>query len=191
MSAPNVCYYSNRCAWSKAFIDEIAKTPYKKAFSYICVDKHPDGSRPSFPPWLKQTPTLVIRGEKAPRIDGDVMNWLYEQKIHEKGAMASDPAGVVEPEAWNRSELGFQTTVPGSQYSFLGSDTTTTGTGGETIPGAYAFLNGQTSSGQREVDAFPSGGGEKKTKREEMFDQQMEDYMKNRNNGMPPAITRT
>jgi hypothetical protein len=35
---------------------------------------------------------------------------------------------------------------------------------------------------------YPGGagnGGEKKTKREQMFDSQMEEYMKHRDNGMP------
>lgn len=197
---PNICFYSNRCAWSKAFIDEIAKTPYKKEFSYICVDKRPDGSRAQLPAWLKQTPTLVIRGEESPRIDGDVMNWLSERRIREsssqgggpRAAGAADPAAAVEPEAWNRTELGLQNTFQlGSQYSFIGTDTSATGTGGTTIPGAYSFLNGQAAPAGRDVDAFPQGGGEKKTKREEMFDQQMEEYMRNRNTGMPPTIART
>lgn len=166
----------------------------------MCVDKRPDGSRPQFPAWLKQTPTLVIKGEKEPRMDGDVMNWLYERKIRDGGGgggettvpHSADPAAAMEPTAWNRAELGLQNTFQsGSQYSFIGSDTTATGTGGTTIPGAYSFLNGQASPGQRSVDSFPNGGGEKKTKREEMFDQQMEDYMRNRNMGMPPVVPRT
>jgi hypothetical protein len=77
----HICFYSNRCPWSKAFIEEISKTPWKQEFQYVCVDPGPN--RPQLPKWLEKTPTLVIRGEKEPRIDAEVMNWLYERKMKE------------------------------------------------------------------------------------------------------------
>ena len=63
MSRPapiHICFYSNRCDWSKAFIEEISKTNYHKDFRFICVDPSPN--RPQLPSWLKQAPTLVISG---------------------------------------------------------------------------------------------------------------------------------
>lgn len=196
----HICFYSNRCKWSEAFITEISKTPYKREFNYICVDVRPDGQRPNLPKWLQKTPTLVIKGEGEPRVDGDVMNWLYERRMKDTSSQAppknrSDPAAVVEPEAWNSNELGWGVGAGGSggdsTYSFLSSDTNVAGGGGADIPGTFSFLNGQSGPGGRGVDLYPGGGGgEKKTKREEMFDQQMESYMKNRDAGMPRAPAR-
>ena len=199
--APHICFYSNRCKWSEAFISELSKSPYKREFNYICVDARSDGTRPNLPRWLEKTPTLVIRGEKDPRTDAEVMNWLYERRMSDaakqpqqpgKQARPSDPAAASEPEAWNRMELGFGLgSASGSAYSFINSDTSTAGTGGADIPGTYSFLNGQAAPGQRGVDLYPGGGGgEKKTKREQMFDQQMEEYMKHRDVGMPKGPAR-
>lgn len=196
MSSPqHICFYSNRCPWSKAFLEELSKTQWKREFQYVCVDPGPN--RPQLPKWLEKTPTLVIRGEKEPRIDAEVMNWLYERRMRENTVSSApnqaskDPAAALEPEAWNRSELGAGlTNSAGSFYSFLNDDTSTKGSG-SSMPGSFSFLNGQAGPGQRGVDLYPGGGGgEKKTKREQMFDQQMEEYMKYRDQGMPKGPPR-
>ena len=86
MSKPapvHICFYSNRCEWSKAFIEEISKTKYHQEFRFICVD--PSANRPQLPSWLKQIPTLVISGEPEPRTNSEVMNWLYERKMRDGG----------------------------------------------------------------------------------------------------------
>jgi hypothetical protein len=79
--ATNICFYSNKCQWSKAFITELAKTPWKGQFRFICVD--PGANRPQLPGWLKKVPTIVIAGEAEPRTDSDVMNWLMEKRLKE------------------------------------------------------------------------------------------------------------
>ena len=78
----HICYYSNRCQWSKAFITELSQTPWKGLFRFICADPSP--SRPPLPTWLKKVPTLILSGEPEPRTDADVMNWLYEKKMKEE-----------------------------------------------------------------------------------------------------------
>jgi hypothetical protein len=194
--APHICFYSNRCPWSKAFIEELSKTPWKKEFRYICVDPGPN--RPPLPKFLEKTPTLVIRGEKEPRTDGEVMNWLYERKMRDTQSQgpirskAVDPATAGgEPDAWNTAELGTGLGAGDSFYSFLNADTATSGDGGATIPGTFSFLNGQSAPGSKGADMYPGGAGaEKKTKREQMFDQQMEEYMTHRDQGMPKGPMR-
>jgi hypothetical protein len=120
MSRPapvHICFYSNRCDWSKVFVEEISKTNYANEFRFICVDPGPN--RPALPSWLKQTPTLVISGEPEPRTNSEVMNWLYERKLKDNTGSSSGlpprgpmPAGAGpgpssdEPEAWNMSEMG-------------------------------------------------------------------------------------
>ena len=76
----NTCFYSNSCKWSKQFIENLSKTPYFNEFNFICVDPGKSNSR--LPDFLKQTPTLVIKGETEPRINENVMNWLFQNETH-------------------------------------------------------------------------------------------------------------
>lgn len=193
----HLCFISKRCPWSKAFLEELNKTPYRKEFNVLVYEDVP---RSNLPKWLEKTPTLVIRGEKEPRTDAEVMNWLYERKLKDSSSQPQapqgkqgDPAAAGEPEAWSQSELGtgLYSFSSGSSYSFINADTSTGGNGGSTMPGKFSFLNGQAAPSQRGVDLYPGGGGgEKKTKREQMFDQQMEEYMKYRDQGMPKGPAR-
>ena len=77
----HICFYSNKCDWSKAFITELSQTPYKGEFRFVCVDPSP--TRQALPAWLKKVPTLVISGEPEPRTDADVQNWLFERRMKE------------------------------------------------------------------------------------------------------------
>jgi hypothetical protein len=193
MSQPiHICYYSNRCQWSRAFITELAQTPWKAQFHFVCVDPGP--SRPPLPSWLKKVPTLVLQGDPEPKTDSEVMNWLYEKKMREEAAKPSGGGGPVpgaggEPEAWNMIEQG--TGGGGFSYSGLDVDTSASdkSTGGYSMPGAFSFLNGAAASSSQSAAGTgfaPAGGvGTKKSKKEEMFDKQMEAYQRDRDSGMP------
>jgi hypothetical protein len=196
MSRPapiHICFYSQRCHWSKAFIEELAKTDYHKDFRFICVDPSPN--RPALPSWLKQTPTLVIRGESEPRTDGEVMNWLAMQRIR-NGPSKSAPStdGKMNEQAANEPEPYLDMEMGGSygdQYSFLSADTTTQGSGGLTMKHNFTYLNGQEAVSTREVSNFQTTSmNQKRSKKEELLDQQMEQYMKSRDQGMPQRIAR-
>ena len=191
----HICFYSNRCEWSKAFITEISQTPYHKEFRFICVD--PSANRPQLPTWLKQTPTLVISGEPEPRTNSEVMNWLYEHKMKNGGggggnAGNSDNGGgaptSVEPEPYLDMEMGGGF---GDSYSFLGDDTTTQGNGGMRMKHNFTYLNGQESVSTREASNFQTtSSNQKRSKKEELLDQQMEQFLKSRDNGIPQRIAR-
>lgn len=191
MSATNTCYYSNKCQWSKAFVTELAKTPWKNSFRFICVDASP--TRPQLPSWLKKVPTIVVAGEPEPRTDSDVMNWLYEKRMKEgqqQGAPSTSgptaSAGGAEPEAFSMMEqVSF---AKGFSYSGLDVDTSSQGTGGTSMPGAFSFLGGAAAEG----DKAGQGGGaatqvasQRRSKKEELFDKQMEAYQRDREQGMP------
>jgi hypothetical protein len=190
MNATNVCYYSNKCQWSKAFVSELAKTPWKNEFRFICVDASP--SRPQLPPWLKKVPTIVVAGEPEPRTDSDVMNWLYEKRMKEGtengnkqlGAPQAG-AGAQEPEAFSMMEqVSF---AKGFSYSGLEVDTSSQGTGGSTMPGAFSFLSGAAAEGDRASQGLTTApaNSQRRSKKEEMFDKQMEAYQRDRESGMP------
>ena len=73
-------YYSTRCRFCQAFMEELVKTPFVPEFQLMCVDPSP--SRPPLPPWLKSVPSMVVLGETSPRVGpGPVNNWLSERKI--------------------------------------------------------------------------------------------------------------
>lgn len=190
MSRPapiHICFYSNRCDWSKAFIEEISKTSYHALFRFICVD--PSQNRPQLPSWLKQTPTLVISGEPEPRTNSDVTNWLYEQKLKDDGAKTvNGEGGSLEPEPYLDIEMGGSF---GDSYSFIGEDTSAQGNGGLSMKHNFTFLQGQDSVGTREASNFQTtSSNQKRSKKEEMLDQQMEQYKANRDIGMPQRIAR-
>lgn len=198
MSRPapiHICFYSNRCEWSKAFIEEISKTQYHKEFRFICVD--PSSNRPQLPTWLKQTPTLVVSGEPEPRTNSEVMNWLYERKMSDGGGGGSGSGGgaggagasvMAEPEPYMAMEMagGY-----GDSYSFLGVDTSAQGDGGMSMKHNFTYLNGSDSVSTREASNFQSTtSNQKRSRKEELLDQQMEQYMKSRDSGIPQRIAR-
>ena len=190
MSRPapvHICFYSNRCDWSKAFIEEISKTPYHALFRFICVDPSPN--RPQLPGWLKQTPTLVISGEPEPRTNSDVTNWLYEQKLKDEGGKsANGGGGGLEPEPYLDMEMGGGF---GDSYSFIGDDTSAQGNGGMNMKHNFTYLQGQDSVGTREASNFQTtNSNQKRSKKEELLDQQMEQYKANRDVGIPQRVAR-
>jgi len=191
MSRPapiHICFYSNRCDWSKAFIEEISRTSYHAEFRFICVDPSPN--RPALPSWLKQTPTLVISGESEPRVNSDVMNWLYERKMRDGGKPAGvgaggatagiPPTAALDPEPYLDMEMGGGY---GDSYSFIGTDTSAQGNGGLSMKHNFTYLNGQDGVSTREASTFQTtSSNQKRSKKEELFDQQYEQMMKGREN---------
>lgn len=192
MSRPapiHICFYSTRCEWSKAFIEEISKTEYHKEFRFICVDPGPN--RPQLPSWLKQTPTLVISGTPEPLTNSEVMNWLYERKMKDGNGNNGGNGGAMgsfEPEPYVDMEMGGGYS---DTYALLNDDMSAEGNGGATMRHNFTYLNGQDGVSTREASSFQStNSNAKRSKKEELLDQQMEMYKKNRDVGMPQRITR-
>lgn len=195
-TSKHICFYSNRCEWSKAFLTELSQTQYSGDFTFICVDVSP--TRPQLPGWLKKVPTLVISGETEPRTDGDVMNWLYEKNLSmpairqlPNGTSSDDNGGSVanEPLAFIDTEMGGSY---GDVYSFLDADTSTAGNGGNTMVHNFEFLGGSTSIGTKEgASIMNTGGSGKRSKKEEMLDSQLEAYKKDRDAGIPKRVARS
>jgi len=83
-------YYSTRCRFSQAFLEELATTPFTSEFNFVNVDPSP--KRPPLPSWLKSVPSLIVVGESTPRVGpGPVNNWLFERKMG-GGSTSSKPA---------------------------------------------------------------------------------------------------
>ena len=188
---PHVCYYSNKCEWSEAFLKELSTTPYRSEFHFVCIDTTP---RAQLPNWLKQVPTLVIRNDKEPiKTSGDVLNWLYERKMKDPArsptvtSNTSVGSSVGEPEAWNSSEMGGKLS---ESYGNLvdGSGASVENSGSKNFD--FGFLNGNAAPGDRTAQGMGDSGmkqepGRSKSKKEELFDKQMDAYQKNRDTGLP------
>lgn len=187
----HICFYSNRDPLCKAFISQLADSPLKKEFRYVCVDPSPQ--RPKLPDWLKKVPTIVISGEMEPRVGQDCVNWLFERKMrvaaeqNEKATTpASDEASGSDFMGWNSYE--HQSFSRSFGYSYMDSDTSVAGEGGSKIPGAFSFLNGASAGGEKQAQEFPGGTNQtarNRSKKEELFDKQMEAYQRQREEGMP------
>lgn len=94
---PNLCFYSTKCRYSQAFLEELARTPYAKEFKFVCVDIGPTGTRPALPPYVRAVPTLMIAGEADARTDSSVMNWLSERRLRERDSVSiATPTGAVQ-----------------------------------------------------------------------------------------------
>ena len=189
----HICFYSNKCDWSKAFITELSQTPYKGEFRFVCVDPSP--TRQALPAWLKKVPTLVISGEPEPRTDADVQNWLFERRMKEGksegGGGGAGGAGMSsEPEPMI-SDAG---STFGDSYSFVGTDTSAQGDGGSSGVGnfyGFSFLQGNTSVGTKEGSSFQvTDMSGKRSRKEVLLDKQMENYMTQRDAGIPKKVAR-
>ena len=187
--ATHICFYSNRCEWSKAFLTELSQTPYKNNFRFVCVDPSP--TRQTLPSWLKKVPTLVIQGENEPRTDGDVMNWIYEEKMKNSGASANSNGGGAtaysgEPEAFMESEMGNNYQDP---YTFINAEANTS-----PMTRSFEFLQapgGGGAMGTREASSFQSTENNKgRSRKEELFDQQMAQYKAERDSSAPQGPRR-
>jgi hypothetical protein len=193
MSQKNVCFYSNKDKWSKAFIEELSKTPWMREFDFQCVDTDKSGNKPNLPKWLKQVPTLVIVGDESPvKTDTEVMNWLYEKKMKlessKPAAAASSSQALLDgPQSWMGGEMsGYGDTG----YSFVDADMTTAGNGGATIPGSFTFLQG---FGDKQSDASLATAVQNqgtRSKKEAVFDKQMDMYKQQRDLGIPQGPAR-
>ena len=99
------------------------------------------------------------------------------------------PAAAVsnEPEAWNISEMGGKLS---ESYGNLvdGSGASVESSSSKNFD--FGFLNGNAAPGDRTTQGIGGGGmgqqaGRSKSKKEELFDKQMESYQRNRDVGMP------
>ena len=181
----HIFYYSNKCKYSKTFIEQIAATSYKNEFAFLCVDPSPN--RPALPSFLKKVPTLIIKGEPEPLTDGEVFNWLSIRKLQDSGGTKGPDqrtgGGVVDPEAYMWNEMGGSLT---KSFSFVDNSS-------DAPQGNFEFLNGAGAPGTRTGSDIPDGreqNQQQKSRKSALFDKQMESYMRSRDDGMPPPVAR-
>lgn len=133
----------------------------------------------------------MIAGEDEPRTDSEVMNWLYEKRLQERGPSGGGGGTGAQVAAPQESGPQFYNPLEmasgADSYSFLEQDGRVV-EGGSLISQAYEFV-GSVAPGQERATmavAPPS-----KTKKEQAFDSSMERYMAQRNQGVPQQVNRT
>ncbi len=199
----HICFMSPKCQWSMAFLRELEKTPYMNEFNIVDVKTLTRDQLKGF--GVTKVPTLVISDPSDPepmKTDGEVMNWLSLRRLKESNNTprappapgVSTPSAVQssmpgEPEPFVMGEMGSSGQDP---YSFIDQDTSTNGNGGMRIMHSYEFLGGQPMMAAgggggppQQTGMGGAGNGQKKSKREELFDKEMERYQRERDAGMP------
>jgi hypothetical protein len=84
-------FYSTKCRFCQAFLEELARTPYVPEFQLICVDPRP--GRPPLPSWLKSVPSMLTAGSSKPLVGpGPVNNWLFERRLGGKAEKSAQQA---------------------------------------------------------------------------------------------------
>lgn len=202
--ARNACFYSPNCKWSLRFLEAVRQTEYKGMFRYFNVN---DPTVRQKYRWLKKVPTLIIDGEQEARTDEAVMNWLFEQKLktgqknpppaynqpaprYPGGQMPlatqqPDVAGNSEPEAWVANEMSGNARL---QYTGMNDENMYTKSGNYEIFNPNAPNNMPSGGvGTRSGSMMTSTVGEvnSRSRNEQLFDKQMESYLKSRDTGVP------
>jgi len=155
------------------FLEEISKTQFAKEFQFVCVDAQAGRPRPALPPYVKAVPTLMIKGESAPRTDGNVMNWLSERRMQTSGS-AGSAAGAKSAGGMLEGPMAF---IGGDSYddglALIGEDTGNT----SRLTGSMASLNDlstMTAPDSRTVPgnimAASAGGAQQSAKAKAMED---------------------
>ncbi len=91
-------YYSTKCRYCQAFLEELSRTPYVPEFQLICVDPRP--GRPPLPSWLKSVPSMLTAGSSKPLVGpGPVNNWLFERRLGGNAAQKSAQQALEERNA--------------------------------------------------------------------------------------------
>lgn len=143
MSGAHLCFYSTRCGYSLAFLEELKRTPYAHEFRFVCVDAPPGGTRPALPPYVRAVPTLMIAGEHEPRVDSAVMNWISERRLRDRTEATSGMMGGAAGIGGARPPVGGGPSTMAAAASSSSSSSTGVPTGG----GPITDMTGESGGG--------------------------------------------
>jgi hypothetical protein len=208
MSLPkNLCFFSARCRFSQNFLEELAKTPYSKEFRFISVDPQiPNGPRPQLPAYVKAVPTLMIEGERDPRTDAQVMNWLSERRLKDTSSSSSSGSrgsgggggGGAAAAGGEDGLMAFsdEMAISGDEgYAFIGEDATATKGSMVRMVGTMASINdlaglGASNDRARGESSAAQGsniGTPRQTEKAKALDDALMAYQQMRDKDMRPS----
>jgi hypothetical protein len=189
--AKHVCYYSTRCPFSQAFLEELSRTPYSKEFRFVCVDPVPGKGRPALPPEVKAVPMIKIDGEAEYRKDSNVMNWLSERRLRD----SSTGPGVGAGDGGLTPFFGEMCGLGDESFCYIGEDTSASQSAmvrltgnmasisdtSMTVPDSRVFGGAQTAR----THAVPSEMGPKQSAKAKALDDAFTAFQKSREMDLP------
>jgi len=191
-----ICFYSNKCKFCEYFLRELAKIEaLKPQFHFVCVDPSPQ--RPAIPASITQVPAVIQRGEQVPMLGNDAINWLATMKLQMDrpaapagGVRPPNPQGMPEePEAYFASDMGGKYSSAFTYIDNQGQELGGTIGNFEYLGGGGAGMSTTMATHMSGLKNEPTGGG-KVSAKERMFNKQMEEYMSQREMGMPKPPVR-
>ena len=190
----NIIYISKKCQYSKQLLIMIYKNPMlKNMFSVVSVDNGP------VPPFIKTVPTLYNENNNSIITGNDLFNLInsyvqqnsaqdqapqqdpqQQQQPQQSGQSSDSGNGEEELAPWNCGEMGGGIS---SCYSFLDNE--------NPIQNSFELIgdSGVAGSGDLPKPEMSGGGGVGSEKRK-MFDNDYENFIKSRNDGIPQSNNR-
>ena len=191
----NIIYISKKCQYSKQLLIMIYKNPMlKNMFSVVSVDNGP------VPPFIKTVPTLYNENNNSIITGNDLFNLInsyvqqnsgqeqspqrdqqQQQQPQQSGQSSDSGNGEEELAPWNCGEMGGGIS---SCYSFLDNE--------NPIQNSFELIGDSGVAGSGIGGDLPKpeisggGGGEKR----KMFDNDYENFIKSRNDGIPQSNNR-
>jgi hypothetical protein len=185
----NVIYISKKCPHSKQLLIVIYKNPMlKDMFKIIAVDDSP------VPPFIKTVPTLFNETNNTIISGTDLFNLIKSYTEQSQGGEREHFSAAPEPDTpksgdddelspWSIGEMGGS--VISSCYSFLDND--------NPIQNNFELIgDAPVSGGMGELQAptMSNDSAGSKTDKRQMFDSDYENFIKNRNEGIPNSTNR-
>lgn len=168
----DILFFSKFCNHCNKFNERLEKSSnIKNETLFFCIDNN----REKIPSFIKAVPSLLTKDKQI--ISGkQLFDWL-ENKI---SSQVSD-----DPMAWHNNEMG---AAFSDHYSFLDSDTSAEGTGGNSIAHNFSFLNNNSSGLNPNQIRTPQDS--QQTVKKDPLTQRMEAFVAARDSDMPQQIHR-
>ncbi len=168
----DILFFSKFCNHCNKFNEKLDKSSnLKEEILFFCIDNNRD----KIPSFVQAVPSLLTKDKQL--LSGkQLFEWLDSQI---SAQVSSDPM------AWHNNEMG---STFSDNYSFLDSDTSAEGTGGNSIAHNFSFLNNNSSGLNTGQITTPQDS--QQTVKKDPLTQRMEAFMNARDNDTPQQIHR-
>lgn len=174
----NLIYISKRCPHSKQLLITIYKNPMlKNMFKIISIEDSP------VPPFIKTVPTLFNETNNSIISGNDLLGLIQsysEQQPEPNMEPMEEKPKDEELAPWIMGEMGGNIS---SSYSFLGSD--------NPIQNSFELIGGSDTCSNIQSNGIQSNDNQdNKSNKRQLFDNDYEQFIKNRNEGIPSSTNR-
>jgi thiol-disulfide isomerase/thioredoxin len=142
----SILFYSTYCPHCKKIIKIINSLSLKNSIKFVCIDK--ENVRVKMPSYIKSVPCIIVGETNQLLIGSNILDWIELQKnktqSHERddSTISSEQDDGQSPNPFLMTEMGMFS----DNYSFIDTDNSAKGNGGESISHNFQFLNSEGSS---------------------------------------------